>query len=933
MAKNQDKYVARAIRESKKNKGVPKVIDVIGDYEDADSVEIEGDKYGKCSVCGKTFEQPVSPNGKKYLDLTECPDCRKKIESKGNTHKKEVEVSSAILPFHPYPWQMKAFEDFKTHRFNLWACGNRCLLENDFIQGCNKLVQDVQVGDKVYSQYGEEQLVTAVGTDDYTGYVYHVKGFSCLETVCNEEHPFLVCDVLFDPDEKGLGKKTVLRERFVKAKDIEKETYQKLRHGKHIRKYYKIPRIKKTIKCTEWVLSDGNVIPLNEDTAWLFGLYCAEGCQSGSYSKLTLNYQQPWLAERAKSIIESFGYYVVEKCYEQDGVRLVKCYRSAYRNRIADEIGRGSQNKHIPESILFNENKDILVSFLKGYFAGDGWYNVERSTLTATTVSRRLAEEIQMAFIRLGCFAGIGYYKRNKSKTGDYNIFVTDPYGVELMGYESKKVHPHQTAIKIGDDFYVPLQKVTKEWKTCKIYFFSTQDGTFIHNNQVNHNSGKDFCANMIGIWYFVQCLNENRAVLKPTMAPSVQWWIIAPTEPMAAQNWRDLKKQFPKEWIVSVRDSDMVMNTVGNGLIEVKSAFNAENLVGVGLDLVTITEAARVKNLDVVWGNIEPRLGSQGRGLIADRKGGDAGAGKAIINSTPIGKNFFYTMWKWGQEGTDEHSSEWISYQLPWTVNPTNKELADRPVKTRYGVMSYEEDIRRRIGERLFRQNYLADFLAGDGSVFKDFDERCVKRLYDMGLNKKQQEEYVKQWKDPIPYHSYRIGYDPATGSSSDTPAVIVRDMNTNNIVLVADLYGKNYDQQWDEIAYISRYYNYAPCAWLRTGHTAIENQLAKRGVVEIPLDEQGGKKAQYIQSLERAIQNDDLHVLLDGTQEVQTFVMQMGDYSEHDGKYSNEAQPHDDFVSACYAAYYDYSDATEKVFYCGLMGSINRYGNRRIS
>lgn len=570
MAKNQDKYVARAIRESKKNKGVPKVIDVIGDYEDSDSVEIEGDKYGKCSVCGKMFEQPVSPNGKKYLDLTECPDCKKKMESKVNTRKKEVEVSSAILPFHPYPWQMKAFEDFKTHRFNLWACGNR---------------------------------------------------------------------------------------------------------------------------------------------------------------------------------------------------------------------------------------------------------------------------------------------------------------------------------------------------------------------------SGKDFCANMIGIWYFVQCLNENRAVLKPTMAPSVQWWIIAPTEPMAAQNWRDLKKQFPKEWIVSVRDSDMVMNTVGNGLIEVKSAFNAENLVGVGLDLVTITEAARVKNLDVVWGNIEPRLGSQGRGLIADRKGGDAGAGKAIINSTPIGKNFFYTMWKWGQEGTDEHSSEWISYQLPWTVNPTNKELADRPVKTRYGVMSYEEDIRRRIGERLFRQNYLADFLAGDGSVFKDFDERCVKRLYDMGLNKKQQDEYVKQWKDPIPYHSYRIGYDPATGSSSDTPAVIVRDMNTNNIVLVADLYGKNYDQQWDEIAYISRYYNYAPCAWLRTGHTAIENQLAKRGVVEIPLDEQGGKKAQYIQSLERAIQNDDLHVLLDGTQEVQTFVMQMGDYSEHDGKYSNETQPHDDFVSACYAAYYDYSDATEKIFYCGLMGGINRYGKNALS
>src|SRR5699024_10374719 len=135
-----------------------------------------------------------------------------------------------------------------------------------------------------------------------------------------------------------------------------------------------------------------------------------------SYSKLTLNYKQPWLANRAKTIIESLGYHVAQRNYEQAGVSLIVCYRSAYGNRIADEMGRGSLNKHIPESILFNENKDILVSFLKGYFAGDGWYNPKRSTLTATTVSRRLAEEIQMAFIRLGCFAGVGYHKRKKSK-------------------------------------------------------------------------------------------------------------------------------------------------------------------------------------------------------------------------------------------------------------------------------------------------------------------------------------------------------------------------------------------------------------------------------------------------------------------------------------------------------------------------------------
>lgn len=437
----------------------------------------------------------------------------------------------------------------------------------------------------------------------------------------------------------------------------------------------------------------------------------------------------------------------------------------------------------------------------------------------------------------------------------------------------------------------------------------------------------------MTGIRYFAECLNENRHIDNPDMVPSVLWWQIAPTEKIARQNWRELKKYMPKDWVVACSDSTYTMETICGGIIEVRSAYDPEGLVGVGLDLVTITEAARIADLQTVWANLEARLNSPGRGREKDRNGKKYGCGKAIINSSPIGKNYFYDLYKFGQKTSDTYSSNWISYKLGWRENPFMNELADTIVQTKYGEMTYEEDLRRKIGPRLFKQNYEADFLAMDGSVFKDFEEKCVENLFNMGLNKQQRNEYAKKWKDPIPYHAYRIGYDPATGSSSDTPALIIRDLNTNRIIMAVDLYGKNYDQQWDEIAYISKYYNYAPCAWLRTGHTAVENQLAKRGVIEIPLDEQGGKKAGYIQSLERAIQNGDLHALADGSETAQTFIDQMNDYSEHDGKYSNESEDHDDFVSACYAAYYDYTDATEKIFYCGLMGGINRYGKNALS
>ena len=114
---------------------------------------------------------------------------------------------------------------------------------------------------------------------------------------------------------------------------------------------------------------------------------------------------------------------------------------------------------------------------------------------------------------------------------------------------------------------------------------------------------------------YFIECLNENRHIHNFDMVPPVYWWIIAPTFKLAEQNWRQLKvivkKTFrnEKEFVVACDNGSMTMQTVGGGVIEVRSAFNEDMLVGVGLDLVTITEAARIKDLESVWANLEGRL------------------------------------------------------------------------------------------------------------------------------------------------------------------------------------------------------------------------------------------------------------------------------------------------------------------------------------
>lgn len=438
---------------------------------------------------------------------------------------------------------------------------------------------------------------------------------------------------------------------------------------------------------------------------------------------------------------------------------------------------------------------------------------------------------------------------------------------------------------------------------------------------------GKDRFTTMAGIIYFIECLNENRHIERPDLVPSVYWWIIAPTEKMAKQNWNELKKFFPKKWVVAVSDSTFTMQTVAGGIIEVRSAYDPESLVGVGLDLVTITEGARIRDIETVWANIEARLSSPGRGRLIDRNGHKYGMGKAIINSSPIGKNGFYKLWTWGQKNHADYSSDWVSFQFPWTDNPVNEELANKEVKTKYGVVKYEEDLKRRIGERLYRQNYMADFLASDGTVFKDFEEKCVKNIFssELNYNKTQRKREVEQWKEVIPFREYRISWDIATGSANgDEPIVLIRDMQTNNIVRAFSFRNKNYEKQYSEIAYWSKFYNNAPVVFSKTGHTPAVGQLEKLGVTEIVVTEQGGRKTEYIQNLEKAVQNNDVHVLFDGSDEIRTLIFEMNDYTEKNGKYSNNECAHDDYVSALYLLYYDYGMQSVNISYAGLLDCI---------
>jgi hypothetical protein len=383
----------------------------------------------------------------------------------------------------------------------------------------------------------------------------------------------------------------------------------------------------------------------------------------------------------------------------------------------------------------------------------------------------------------------------------------------------------------------------------------------------------------------------------------------------VARQNWRDLRRVIPREIVVTYSESTMSILLQNGILIEVHSAYDPESLVATGIDAMLITEAARIKDLEDVWSNLEGRINSPYRGL--DGKGGIA-----LINSSPLGKNYFYKMFCWGQKSHPDYDPQWESWQMTTWQNP---HMAARGDEVQANGRTYRENLERRMSKRRYQQDYLAMFLSDTDSVFPEWQKRFHRVPAE--LNAELREQYIQEWTTPAPYESYLLGYDPA--SINDAPTLFVRECVTGKVKKIFDMSGMGWDAQFDMITMISRQYNHAPCSFGRTGHETIDSQLQKRGVATIPLNEQGANKANLVENLVRVFENEQITFLDDGSDIIERVKYEFSDYiRERKGNnitYKNGTSGgHDDFVSAAYFAFYD-CDTIEPVLpYLGLISGI---------
>lgn len=203
--------------------------------------------------------------------------------------------------------------------------------------------------------------------------------------------------------------------------------------------------------------------------------------------------------------------------------------------------------------------------------------------------------------------------------------------------------------------------------------------------------------------------------------------WIVAPNYDLADRVFREIVLMVRKHLrhrIIAISESDGTLKLRnmmgGTSEIQTKSAESPDSLLGEGRDWLVIDEASRIKP-SIWFGYLAPRL--------IDKNGW------VLMISTPKGKGFFFDMFRLGQ-GADPN---WRSWNQPSWTNPR------LPAAT-------IEEARAKTPEKVFRQEYGAEFIEGEGAVFRgvhecatgEFRDREAGRHYFAGLDLARTEDFT---------------------------------------------------------------------------------------------------------------------------------------------------------------------------------------------
>lgn len=345
---------------------------------------------------------------------------------------------------------------------------------------------------------------------------------------------------------------------------------------------------------------------------------------------------------------------------------------------------------------------------------------------------------------------------------------------------------------------------------------------------------------------------------IRRALAGGFTWWI-SPSYPMSTEIWNEYKTMLAPV-TADKSEQDRRLQLVTGGVIQVKSGHDPDALRGRGLDLAVLDEAAFIRK--EVW---EAAI----RPALTDKKG------SALFLSSPSGRNWFWGAW---MRGNNPAYPAWKSLHFPTSANP----LID-PAEI--------EEARALLPERLFKQEFLAEFLDDGGVVFRNVDSCATAPLHAQ------------------PEHDagarYVFGVDWAR--DNDFTAIVVLDVHAKRMVAMEQFNQIGWALQRGRLAALAAVWK-PDVIWAEANSIGGPNieALQAEGLPVIPFTTTAESKGPLIESLALAFERGEITiqpdpVLLDELRAYSLERLASGRY-----RYGAPAGLHDDCVIALALAWH---------------------------
>lgn len=257
-----------------------------------------------------------------------------------------------------------------------------------------------------------------------------------------------------------------------------------------------------------------NTVFLDEDLAYVFGLFVAEGHLIDDHNRgsgrgygvfFSLSHTEENIAKSIIKIIKSkFNIDGSYKIYEKYGCCSVRFFNKALTKifRYID-FGTKCYCKKVPDIIFKTHNRNILKNFIAGCLVGDGTFSEYRISYKSTSYSLIMGLKLLLKINMINS-------NINPSSSNSWNLSIYSDNQSPLIDILCKRNWKHSSDIKekFQNKRYYSKDKIFKKVSSKKlihhddiVYDLHTEYGNYVLGTIISHNSGTD-CKVFYGdIW------------------------------------------------------------------------------------------------------------------------------------------------------------------------------------------------------------------------------------------------------------------------------------------------------------------------------------------------------------------------------------------------------------------------------------------------